>query len=105
MFPNGNGPALGFSRVSLETKKARAPPRDTREKPRELEPEGQHTGNCRAKFFCWIFASLSATPRPVQRSYLVDPASSLMLVSKIEPCMSKPEPLKSFIENKLWVNI
>ena len=25
--------------------------------------------------------------------YLVDPASSHMLVSKIKPCMSKPKPL------------
>jgi hypothetical protein len=31
----------------------------------------------------------SAVLRPSQGSYLVDPASSHMLVSKIKPCMSK----------------
>ena len=33
--------------------------------------------------------------RPLLRSYLVDPASSHMLVSKIKPCMSK---YKQFIQ-------
>ena len=31
----------------------------------------------------------SGSPTPARDSYLVDPASSHMLVSKIKPCMSK----------------
>ena len=35
------------------------------------------------------YAAWSQSPRGWQSSYLVDPASSHMLVSKIKPCMSK----------------
>ena len=51
--------------VSLETKKfTRLLPGVSREKPRELGPEGQHTGKLSGKIFCRIFASSSATRRP-----------------------------------------
>jgi hypothetical protein len=38
---------------------------------------------------CWHWVELSGSLVSLQGSYLVDPASSHMLVSKIKPCMSK----------------
>ena len=40
-----------------------------------------------AAFFVWCVLEL--VPFVLHHSYLVDPASSHMLVSKIKPCMSK----------------
>ena len=36
--------------------------------------------------------AIRGSPTPLSDSYLVDPASSHMLVSKIKPCMSKYKP-------------
>ena len=60
---------------------------------------------------CWFIrcASFGTQPEPSTRassSYLVDPASSHMLVSKIKPCMSKYTPLHGETANgslnQLW---
>ena len=55
--------------------------------------------NCRVKFFAGFLPRRRRLAVPVQRSYLVDPASSHMLVSKIKPCMSKHKLLHSEAAN------
>ena len=42
---------------------------------------------------CWFFRMMLLVLLCLQYSYLVDPASSHMLVSKIKPCMSKYKQL------------
>lgn len=37
----------------------------------------------------WFASPVDGSPSTARDSYLVDPASSHMLVSKIKPCMSK----------------
>ena len=55
--------------------------------------------NCRVKFFAGFLPRHQRLAVPVQRSYLIDPASSHMLVSKIKPCMSKHKLLHSEAAN------
>ena len=47
----------------------------------------------------WLPLSLSLSSAMYLASYLVDPASSHMLVSKIKPCMSKYKLLQSETAN------
>ncbi len=48
---------------------------------------------CTGDHLLLLVLRLVAARVPLQESYLVDPASSHMLVSKIKPCMSKYKQL------------
>jgi hypothetical protein len=62
----------------------------------------------RRSFAVWVLYILTARV-PLQESYLVDPASSHMLVSKIKPCMSKYKQLISVIiylmVSSTWITV
>ena len=66
-----------------------------RDQQRAVELEGQRAALLSR---CWLVARNNkrrclVQRRTTTRRYLVDPASSHMLVSKIKPCMSKYTPL------------
>ena len=58
------------------------------------------------EFSCWLAPSPGPRSDEQRISYLVDPASSHMLVSKIKPCMSKYRPKQGETANgslnQLW---
>jgi hypothetical protein len=86
--------------VSLETKKFTRLLREIPVKNRESWGRRVNTReNCRVNFFAGFLPRRQRLAVPVQRSYLVDPASSHMLVSKIKPCMSKHKLLHSEAAN------
>lgn len=50
---------------------------------------------CSARFDCLSWAQSLHYGRVINGCYLVDPASSHMLVSKIKPCMCKYELIRT----------
>ena len=72
---------LGFSQINISGRESRRLSRDPR----------SASGLCRY-LDSGPIASRCRFSIPLSDSYLVDPASSHMLVSKIKPCMSKYKP-------------
>ena len=83
------------------------PPRLSQTRPSRSDPPPRHGASL--EFSCRLVRTPSGVlPRGDEQriSYLVDPASSHMLVSKIKPCMSKYRPKQGETANgslnQLW---
>ena len=106
------GVCVGASRPSTTATatppaEAQAPDRPRPSPPGLISPcRSPCRGPSRAAALLWSSAGGSHPQRGRRISYLVDPASSHMLVSKIKPCMSKYRPKQGETANgslnQLW---